>query len=113
MWIRSISFIINMKNVLFNIKSVTTGSSKAVAGAGVGAGAETFWKSEPERKKIVSAPQHWLSVNSGRPIATKNQRTGFQWGILESIKPWNERAFCYQPFGAGTTWIFISHIYLS
>jgi hypothetical protein len=33
-----------MKNVLFNIKSVITGSSKAVAvaGAGSGAGAETF-----------------------------------------------------------------------
>jgi hypothetical protein len=35
-----------MKNVLFNIKSVKTGSSKAVAGAGsragAGAGAETF-----------------------------------------------------------------------
>ncbi len=46
-----------MKNVLFNIKSVITGSSKAVAGAGAGAGAETFWKSELERKKIVSAPQ--------------------------------------------------------
>jgi hypothetical protein len=28
-----------MKNVLFNIKSVITGSSKAVAGAGSGAGA--------------------------------------------------------------------------
>jgi hypothetical protein len=30
-----------MKNVLFNIKSVITGSSKAVAGAGSGAGAGT------------------------------------------------------------------------
>ncbi len=29
-----LSFIKNMKNVLFNIKSVITGSSKAVAGAG-------------------------------------------------------------------------------
>jgi sporulation protein YlmC with PRC-barrel domain len=38
---------------------VITGSSKAIAGAGVGAGAETFWKSEPEQKQIVSAPQHW------------------------------------------------------
>ncbi len=28
-----------MKNILFNIKSVETGSSKAVAGAGAGAGA--------------------------------------------------------------------------
>ncbi len=55
-----------MKNVLFNIKSVITGSSKAVAGAG----AETFWKSEPEpeRKKIVSAPQHWVQHHySERP----------------------------------------------
>jgi hypothetical protein len=33
-----------MKNVLFNIKSVVkvTGSSKAIAGAGGGAGAKTF-----------------------------------------------------------------------
>jgi hypothetical protein len=62
MWIRSFSFIKNMKNVLFNIKSVITGSSKAVAGAG--SGAKTFWKSEPgpEQKQIVSAPQHWEGV---------------------------------------------------
>jgi hypothetical protein len=33
------SFIKNMKNVLFNIKSVKTGSSKAVAGARAGSGA--------------------------------------------------------------------------
>jgi hypothetical protein len=45
-----------MKNLLFNIKSVITGSFKAIARAG----AETFWKSEPERKRIVSAPQHWF-----------------------------------------------------
>jgi hypothetical protein len=32
-----------MKNVLFNIKSVITGSSKAVVGSGAGAGAETLW----------------------------------------------------------------------
>jgi hypothetical protein len=31
-----------MKNILFNMKSVKTGSSKAVAGAGAGAGAENF-----------------------------------------------------------------------
>ncbi len=37
-----------------------TGSSKAVAGAG----AETFWKSEPERKQIVSAPQHCCHVQA-------------------------------------------------
>jgi hypothetical protein len=49
-----------MKNFLFNIKSLKTGSSEAVAGAGSGAGAETFRKSEPELKKIVSAPQPWL-----------------------------------------------------
>jgi hypothetical protein len=36
------SFTKNMKNVLFNIKSVITGSSKAIAGAGAGAGAGTF-----------------------------------------------------------------------
>ncbi len=34
----------NIKNVLFNIKSVITGNSKAIAGAGAssGARAETF-----------------------------------------------------------------------
>jgi hypothetical protein len=31
-----------MKNVLFKDKSVITGSSNAVSGAGVGTGAETF-----------------------------------------------------------------------
>jgi hypothetical protein len=32
--------------------------------------------------KFVAASQFLLSVNSGRPIANKNQRTGFQQGIL-------------------------------
>jgi hypothetical protein len=41
-----------MKNVLFNIKSVITGSFKAVAGAGSGAGVRAG------AEKIVSAPQH-------------------------------------------------------
>jgi hypothetical protein len=47
-----------MKNVLINIKSVVTSSSKAIAGAGAG----TFRKSkpEPEQKQIVSALQHWF-----------------------------------------------------
>jgi hypothetical protein len=42
---------------------VITGTFKAVAGAEAGAGAETFWKSEPEpeRKQIVLAPQHWYA----------------------------------------------------
>ncbi len=54
-----------MKNLLFHLKAVKTGTLKAQvgagagSGAGAGAGAETFWKSEPERKKIVSAPQPW------------------------------------------------------
>ncbi len=45
-----------MKNLLFNMKSVITGSYKAIVGA------ETFWKSEQERepKQIVSAPQHYF-----------------------------------------------------
>jgi hypothetical protein len=47
-----------MKNLLFHLKAVKTGTLKAL----VGAGAETFWKSEPERKKIVSAPQPWNLV---------------------------------------------------
>jgi hypothetical protein len=38
------------------MKSVITGSYKAIAGAG----AKTFWKSEPEPKQIVSAPQHCM-----------------------------------------------------
>jgi hypothetical protein len=45
-----------MKNLLFNSKAVQTGTGiyKAV----VGAGAETYWKLEPELepKHIVSAP---------------------------------------------------------
>jgi hypothetical protein len=45
------------------MKAVQTGSYKAIAGAGAGSGAraETFWKSEPEReqKQIVSAPQQF------------------------------------------------------
>jgi hypothetical protein len=44
-----------MKNPLFKMKSVIKGRYKA----NVGAGAETFLKSEPEpeRKQKVSAPQ--------------------------------------------------------
>ncbi len=57
-----------MKNLLFLLKAVKTGTLKAQvgagSGAGAGAGAETFWKlepeREPERKKIVSAPQPCL-----------------------------------------------------
>ncbi len=50
-----------MKNLLFRLKAVKTGTLKAQVGAGAGsrARAETFWKSEPEREKIVSAPQPW------------------------------------------------------
>ncbi len=46
------------------MKSVITGSYKAIVGAGSGAGAEaeTLWKSEPEPKEIVSAPQHCLEA---------------------------------------------------
>jgi hypothetical protein len=47
-----------MKNPLFNMKSVIKGNYKA----NVGAGAETFWKSEPERQQKVSAPQHWQTL---------------------------------------------------
>ncbi len=58
-----------MKNLLFLLKAVKTGTLKAQVGAGAGAraGVETFWKSEPEReperKKIVSAPQPWMDPN--------------------------------------------------
>ncbi len=38
------------------MKSVIKGSYKANVGAGAGAG--TIWKSQPERKQKVSAPQH-------------------------------------------------------
>ncbi len=38
------------------MKSVIKGRYKANVGAGAGVG--TFWKSEPERKQKVSAPQH-------------------------------------------------------
>jgi hypothetical protein len=37
-----------MKNLLFHLKVVKTGTHKALVGAGADAGAETFWKSEPE-----------------------------------------------------------------
>jgi hypothetical protein len=50
-----------MKNPLLKMKSVIKGRYKAIVGAGAGAGAETFYKSEPERKQKVSAPQHWIS----------------------------------------------------
>jgi hypothetical protein len=51
-----------MKNLLFHLKAVKTGTLKAQ----VGAGAEIFCKSErePEWKKIVSAPQPCLSLSS-------------------------------------------------
>jgi hypothetical protein len=62
-WIRLIFFQKKLNNPLFNMKSVIKGSYKANVGAGAGAvaGAGTFWKSEPERKQKVSAPQHWLA----------------------------------------------------
>jgi hypothetical protein len=67
-----------MKNVLFNIKSVITGSSKAVARAGSGAGAETFLMSEPEpeRKKIVSAPQHCFQLWNWQDLLILNNPWG-------------------------------------
>jgi hypothetical protein len=53
------SFIKNMINSLFKMKSVIKGRYKADVGAG------TFWKSEPEpeRKQKVSAPQHCLTAS--------------------------------------------------
>jgi hypothetical protein len=47
-----------MENPLFKMKFVIKGRSKANVRAG--AGAETFWKlePEPERKQKVLAPQH-------------------------------------------------------
>jgi hypothetical protein len=51
-----------MKNLLYHLKAVKTGTQKASAGAG----AETFRKSELEPelepKQIVSAPQYWYGV---------------------------------------------------
>jgi hypothetical protein len=51
-----------IKNLLFHLKAVKTGTQKAQ----VGAGAETFRKSEPEPElepnQIVSAPQHFLHI---------------------------------------------------
>ncbi len=51
------------------MKSVIKGSYKS----DVGAGAETFWKSEPEREQKVSAPQHWLDP---KEKLTLSQKTG-------------------------------------
>ncbi len=57
MWTRLIFFHKKHEKSTVNTKSVIKGSYKANGGAG----AETFWKSEPERerKQKVSAPQHW------------------------------------------------------
>ncbi len=46
------------------MKSVIKVRYKGNVGAGSGAGAETFWKSEPERKQKVLALQHCLKVQS-------------------------------------------------
>ena len=55
-----------MKNLLFTLIAVQTGTYKGVpvVGAGAGSGSGTYWKSEPELepKRIISAPQHWLYV---------------------------------------------------
>jgi hypothetical protein len=48
-----------MKNLL-HLKAVKTGTHKVQVGAGAGSRAETFQKSEPEPKQIVSAPQHCI-----------------------------------------------------
>jgi hypothetical protein len=71
-----------MKYLLFHLKAVKTGTLKAQ----VGAGAETFWKSEsePERKKIVSAPQPCLPV----PI-TRNIRTGCKFCFCSGSDGWS------------------------
>ncbi len=52
------------------MKFVIKCSYKANVGARAGSGAETFWKSEPEWKQKVSAPQHWcrLNLNEATPL---------------------------------------------
>jgi hypothetical protein len=40
------SFLKVMKNLLFHLKAVKTGTHKAQVGASAGAGVETFWKSK-------------------------------------------------------------------
>jgi hypothetical protein len=49
-----------MKNPIFNLKTVQTGSYKAEVGARASSGVKTFWKleSELEPKQMISAPQH-------------------------------------------------------
>jgi hypothetical protein len=57
-----------MTNLLFHLKAVKKGTHKAQ----VGAGAETFLKSEPELEpnQIVSAPQPWIAGSpQGSPPA--------------------------------------------
>jgi hypothetical protein len=51
-----------MKNVLFNIKSVITGSSNAITGAGAGSGAGTFFKvgAGAEKNSFGSTTLHIL-----------------------------------------------------
>jgi hypothetical protein len=52
-----------------------------------------------------------LTVNGGRPIAAKSQRTAFQREIRENFEPWLEWAFRHQLFVADAPWIFISHFF--
>ncbi len=55
-----------MKNLLFDLKAVHTGTHKAKVGAGAELWSRngTFWKSELELepKLIISAPQHCLKM---------------------------------------------------
>jgi hypothetical protein len=55
-----------MKNLLFHLKAVETGTLKAQVGAVSVAGAETFWKSEPEPKQLVTALQHCWNGRIGQ-----------------------------------------------
>jgi hypothetical protein len=58
-------------------------------------------------KELVAVRQFLLSVNSGKPIATTNLKTGFQ----REMRDLNgfEWAFCNQCFAAGTPLNWISH----
>jgi hypothetical protein len=62
------------------MKSVINGSYKA----NVRAGAKTFWKSEPERKQKVLAPQHCiidLALKKDRYIASIYGIPALSWNI--------------------------------
>jgi hypothetical protein len=76
-----------MKNPLFKMKSVIKGRYKANVVAGAGSGAETFCKSEPERKQKVSAPQHCILETLLNSISSILCKAQFSYTLLRFLEP--------------------------